>query len=244
MAVKRTQTQKKTQDQGAGADGAEDQDLRDDDLDEDDDLDDQGSDDDGDDEGDEDEQGDEDEDGFDPEAFEEGLLKKVESRLDRRINAVLREIRKGRDNGRQQRGDGSQPQRRQPQQPEVPAVDVRSVKIAYRDYIADEVKFVSREEREAAATLANGLIAQQIAAGGDDEDEIGSEVAKAVGETIRGLRKHYEERTKAALKRQGLLADAKGGQGGTAGKGRAPGMRSEMAKGATLAGQRHPTPNL
>lgn len=171
--------------------------------------------------------------GFD----EAKLLAKVESRIDRRLNAVLREIRKGQGGSpaqRQKQADGGQQT--------GSGVDLRSARLAYREYVGDAVKFVSTVERQAAAKLANGLIAEKIASGEDDEDVIGAEVAETVAETILGLRKHYEERSRAGLRRQGALPDPKRGQGGNEGKGTASKLSGELKRGAELAASRHRRP--
>lgn len=167
---------------------------------------------------------------FDEAAF----MQKVESRIDRRLNAVLREVRKMQQ---AQPGQQRQPGRQQQQQQEV-SVDVRGAMAAYRDYVGDELRFSGREEREAATRMAKGLIAQRFADGETDEDEVGSQVAKDVAATINGLRKQADSRVKAALKRQGLLVEQPG-QAGVQGKGKVPGVQSELKKGAALAAARH-----
>lgn len=207
---------------------------RDDDLDQEDADEETDEDDSDDDDDEEDQDGDDDEeDGFDEAEF----LKKVESRIDRRVTGLMNKIEK-RLSGIQQ----SQNRSGTKQDKQEPVADARGARLAYRDYISDEVKFVGREERELAASLANGLIAQQIAAGEDDEDEIGSAVAKLVADRILKLRRFHETRTKSQLRRQGLLPDPKSGQAGAEGKGKAPAVKSELQKGAALAAARHPKP--
>lgn len=170
-----------------------------------------------------------DEKSFDEDAF----MAKVESRIDRRLNAVLREVRKMQQGQPQQQRQSG----KQQQQPQV-SVDARGAMAAYRDYVGDELRFSGREEREAATRMAKGLIAQRFADGETDEDEIGSQVAKDVAATINGLRKQADTRVKATLKRQGLLVEQPG-QAGVQGKGKVPGVQSELRKGAALAAARH-----
>lgn len=228
-------------------------DLDQDDLleDEDEDLDD--SDDDLDDDDSDDESDDEDDDAEDQDAedgngkkavrFDEAaLLKKVESRIDRRLNAVLREVRKGREEPGTQRRQGTstgRPARREA----APVADVRGARLAFRDYLPDEVKITSTEERKFATDLGRTMIEARAAKGFEDEDVVGREVAEEVAKQVKGLRKHYQTRTVAALRRRGALPDTKGGQGpagSTGGKGAAD--SSQFTDGANLAAQRHARP--
>lgn len=215
------------------------------------------SDDDADDDLDEDEDDDADDDDADddskvkgkrkaPAAFdEEALLAKVESRIDRRLNAVLREIRKPATKA-PARGTGAPAARSSRQQqepePEVPEADVRGARLAFRDELA-ETKFISPVERRFALDLGQTLIRARALDGFADEDVVGREVAEQVAKTVKDLRTHYEKQVKAALRRRGLLPEQKDGQspGGGTGGGTAA-ADSELAKGKELAAQRHARP--
>ncbi len=140
------------------------------------------------------------------------LDKRLESLFDRRINAVLKEIRKGQpaaDSGKTDQGDTPKGS--------APAVDPnlpRAARLAYREYVGDEVRFISTEERAHATELANALIGDMARRGQlDDEDQAGRQVAQQVAKQIKGLRAHYEARTTAALRKRGLLReDSRPGQ--------------------------------
>ena len=236
---------------GAGADGGagNDEQLNNDDLDQDeDDLDEDDQDDDLDDDDlDDDEDSSEDED--DDEGFDEAkFMGKVTSEIDRRItglqNKIMRRLDKLAGSGSiedRRGGEGRQQQRQRQQQPEeTPSADYREARAVYRDTVGDLVKFQSVDERQTAAMLAQAFITQRITAGDEDEDEIGENAAKYASKKILELRKQAEERVKANLRRQGILPDQKGGQGGTEGRAGAPGVRSELKKGAAVAERRYP----
>lgn len=172
------------------------------------------------------------------------LDKRLESLFDRRINAVLKEIRKG--NAPASDGKGDAPKDDQ-QAPRTAAADQslpRAARLAYREYVADEIRFISTEERSHATELANAMIGDLARRDElDDEDRAGRQVATQVAKQIKSLRAHYEARTTAALRKRGLLTgEVRQGQpvpggsgpGGTGGVG---GM-SEFEKGAALAKER------
>lgn len=249
--------QQQRQNRGGSQDGAADDQLDDEldndtDPDEEDADDDQGDEQDADDDENEDENEDaEDGDEFDPDEF----MERVESRIDRRItgamNKMMRRLDEALGNGGSRGGSGGDGQHRQrrgtddrggqQQQPTGPDATVaRESRLVYREAIGDLVRFTSAEERAAANRLAQGIIASKIQAGGTDEDEIGEAAAKEVARTIKAIRKQAEDRVKANLRRQGILPDQKGGQGGTEGRGAGPGLKSELQKGAAVAERRHP----
>jgi hypothetical protein len=93
----------------------------------------------------------------------------------------------------------------------------RDARSSFKDILGDEVKFLGNAEREAAMTVGSALIAQAVAGGEDDEEKIGADTAKVVKSQLETLRKFYEERTLAGLKRKGLLVETPGQrpQGGT-----------------------------
>lgn len=172
----------------------------------------------------------------------------VESTVDRRINAVLREVRgqggsgqQGQQQGGQQgqsaeQGGGQQQQTSGQAAPAGPtAADLREARLVYREYVQDEVQFLGTVEREHASTLAGALIQERLQRG-DDHETAGREAAKTVASTVKNLRQHYEQQTIAALQRRGLLPkDGRGpGQQPVPGP-QAPGDQSSFAAGATKA---------
>jgi hypothetical protein len=195
----------------------------------------------------------------DADAIAAALEKRLESRFDsiadRRVNALLKEIRKqagsgggsgggndGGDAGGADDGDSGRTNRSGGIDPTV----LRGARLAYREYVSGELKPISNVERDFATDLANLMLPSLIAKAGDDADDdaIGRDVAKQVGEKVLALRKHYEDKTVAALKRRGMLKDVDPSQqgGGTTRPGQPPaaasgkkGEGSDFAKGAALA---------
>lgn len=162
----------------------------------------------------------------------ERLDGKIESMFDRRVNAVLKEVRgtpNGRRRDRQERGGQGRDRE--------PVADVRGARSAFRDYVGDEVSFIGPEERRFATALGSALIAQRALNGFDDEDVVGAEVAAEVAKQVKSLRSFYETRTKTALRKRGLLAEKSGTSGTGGSKGSSP--QQEFKKGAALAAARH-----
>jgi hypothetical protein len=163
----------------------------------------------------------------------QALEQRFDSIADRRVNAILKEVRKS---GQQQ--DGGQGSGGQPEQP-APAAGpdqgvLRGARLAYREYVGGEIKFLANQERDFAAEMAARILAERVADAGPnaDDDRIGREVAKEVAGHVKGLRKFYEDRTVQALKRKGLLPDDGTSQttSSTAGK------TGQPPKGATKPG--------
>lgn len=169
-----------------------------------------------------------------PRVDKEALMREVESRIDKRLNVILREIRgqDGKPKQRTRQGEGQQQ-----------VADQRAARLAYKEYVADKIRFISPEERDAAADIARTKIAARAAGGFEDEDQVGREVADEVAEMVLKLRRHYEAQAKAALRRKGLLATPqKDGQGSGEGKGKTVGATSDFKKGVELASARHKRP--
>jgi len=165
--------------------------------------------------------------------LEERLGARFDAIADRRVNQLLRRQRQGgQGSGGQQRSQQQQEESPPTSSPEV----VRATRLAFREYVADEVKFISSEERAFAMDLGAALMAQEANRGIEDEDEVGRRLAKDVAQRVKTLRKHYEDRTVAALKRKGLLPE-KEGQPLRSVSG-PKGTQTEFEKGAELAKQR------
>jgi hypothetical protein len=174
------------------------------------------------------------------------LESRFDSIADRRVNAILREIRGGggqQQGGQQQQGggsgDGGGGQQQQQQAQQQPTLDVRGARLSYREYIGDQITFISAEERAHAADLGAAMIAQRATEGATDDERVGREVAAAVAKQVKGLREHYETRVVAALKKRGALVEGKEGQTprGPAGVG----AQSEYDKGVAIAQSLRPT---
>lgn len=169
----------------------------------------------------------------------------VESALDRRINAVIREVRKQRNNddddddddrGQRRRG-GQKSNRSQKQTPTGPSrEDVREARSTYREFVADEIRFLGNEEREFARSIAEAQISRGLNRG-DDPEDVGREVAEAVASDVKRVREFYEARTVAALRRKGVLPKKSGStqQAQQAGGGQVGGSGSDWQKGQSKA---------
>ena len=166
------------------------------------------------------------------------LEDKFDSIADRRVNALLKEARKGSQKPKEDQSDKAGDSKQ-----ESNTGDIREARLAYREYVSDEIKFLGNEEREHAMTLAQGLIHQQVEVLGADPDTAGREAAKTVAKQIKSLRKHYESRTITALKRSGALPeDARPGQPpkGPDKPGGQSGYQAGAAKAAEMFGSRKP----
>lgn len=193
-------------------------------------------DDDGDDDGDgSDDDGDDGDEGGDDEGdgvTQDWVRTTVESALDRRINVVLKEIRKDRQQGSgrgQRRGKATQSS--QKSTGPDPA-DIRDARSAYREYVGDEIRFLSHDERSHAQALAAGMIRDRLIDGADPDD-VGSEVAHDVAKQVKTLRKFYETRVVQSLRQQGRLAPKKGTP--APGKKSGPGSPSKYQDGVAKA---------
>lgn len=116
------------------------------------------------------------------------------------------------------------------------AAQVRGARLAFRDYIDTEMGgYLGNEERAFVNDLGKATITGLAEI--DDEDQVGRQVAASVAQQVKGLRKFYEQRTKAALKRKGLLKDSdKGGQAEQSGAG-GVGPKTELDRGAAKAAE-------
>lgn len=143
-----------------------------------------------------------------------------ESGFDRRITQMNQRRRRSQNQppANQQQNDSGQ-QNQAPAAPQQPVVDAgarREARIAFRDYITDEMqgRFVSAMERQAAMAFGQNLVSGWD--GDGDADEFGREAARQVAQTIRGLRDHYRDLTVRQLRKRGLLTDQGQQSGGQA----------------------------
>jgi hypothetical protein len=187
--------------------------------------------------------------------LEERLGSRFDAIADRRVNALLNAHRQSlgqqQQQGQQQQNgspgvqNGQQDQSQQQPRP-ASASDLRAARLAFREYVGDEVKFISAEERAFAMDLGSALLVQQAQHGIDDEDRAGRTVAAEVAKKVKDLRKHYEDRTVAALRRRGVLTDQQTGGGHQQSRqqsgGGQVGEQSAFSKGAEIAARVRPRP--
>lgn len=162
----------------------------------------------------------------------EDVARIVESALDRRINAVLKDRR------RQTTQTPAQPSR-----PTGPSEsDVREARSVFREYVGDEIRFLGNAERDLASQIAGGMIRDRLAQGGVDPEHVGAEVARDVAKQVKALRKHYEDRTVAALRRSGQITATAPGQPlkGPTTPNAESGFKAGAAKAAELFADRMP----
>lgn len=151
---------------------------------------------------------------------------------DRRINQVLSRLEgQGQQGSGQQGGEGQGQQQQAPSGPDP--IAVRAARMAAREYITTDLRFLGNEEREYAMSAASAAIAARPTI--DDEDAVGREVATAVVTQVKSLRKFYEDRTKAALKKRGMLVDTGKGDQPSGGGGQQVAATSEFEKGKQVA---------
>lgn len=153
----------------------------------------------------------------------EDVARIVESAVDRRVNALNnpgggrnrnqgnQNDGQGNGNGNQNGGDGGNTN--------VHRVDQgarREARLAFREYVGDQVRFLSDVERNAAVRIGTAAIAMWDGHG--DADAFGKQVAGEVAATVQELGRMYERVTLEALRKQGRLKDD-GQQGPGAGSG-------------------------
>lgn len=195
------------------------------------------TDDDGDDDGDDDEGGN----GGSSALTAEAIADIVERAIDRRLSTPKQ--RRGRDNGDRSERGGSNGSRSADR---IDAYDVREARSTYREYIADEVKFLGPAERDHALALANEHISTALTRG-EDPVRAGREAARATAKSIKSLRSLYENRTVKALRSKGLIVEQDSSQGqpshtartgsGSAGSKWASGQSAAAALGRSKSAQ-------
>lgn len=136
------------------------------------------------------------------------LEARFDSIADRRVNALVKAQKKANEKPADT-GDQGQ-QQAAPEATGPSTADVREARAEYRDAVGDTITFLGTEERSVASDLAASLIQGRLTAG-EDPSAAGIAVAGDVSVRIKALRKHYEDKTIAALRRKGLLpADGRG----------------------------------
>lgn len=144
----------------------------------------------------------------------EDVARIVESAVDRRINAINNPgggRGRGQQAGTQQQG---QQQGQQGEQQPVARVDQgarREARLAFREYVGDQIRFLSDVERAAANQIGTAMIATWD--GDGDADQFGRHVAGQVAATVKDLGEMYKRTTIEALRKQGLLKDQPSGPG-------------------------------
>lgn len=166
-------------------------------------------------------------------AEELGLV--TESELDRRINKLVRKLRRGDDAGSSSR-KGSR--RRDEDDDDRDEFSVRTARLAGMEIVRDELGRMTSDERTVARGLLDSEIAKQRDRGEDDEDAAGEKAATAVVRQVKALRDQSRRRAGRTAKR--------GGQGPSTQRrrqsaGSARTTKSKLSKGAERAAARFGT---
>lgn len=155
-----------------------------------------------------------------PDNLADVIGRAVESAVDRRINAINNPNGgRNRNQGQQGQGDGGQGQE-QGQQQQVARVDMgdrREARMAFREYLGDQIRFLSDTERNAAVQIGTAMIATWDGHHDGGPDGFGHQVAAAVAQTIRDLGEMYKRTAIDALRKQGLLKEQPQGPGAGSG---------------------------
>lgn len=139
--------------------------------------------------------------------------------LDRRVNSAVDKVTKkltrgkAKDDDEDDEGeDGDEGKGGKAGQPKVKSAptgatsaQVRGARVAFREYLPDEIKILGTEEREIANELGLALIGSAARKPIDDDDELGEDVAKKVAAILKKARSFYSARTQAVLQRQGVV---------------------------------------
>lgn len=137
-------------------------------------------------------------------AMQAAIEREANRIADRRINQILSDRDRDRRGSTRDRDRDRDDEETRSGRVRVRDSALREARLAYREYVGDEVKFVSREERAYAADLAAGLLRDRLAAGEDVEDA-GRAVARDVAGRVQALRRTYERGVIDRLKSRGHL---------------------------------------
>lgn len=126
------------------------------------------------------------------------VQQQFQSELDRRIGQLTNRRNQGQGNGQ-----GGGQQQNQPAAGPNPS-DIRDARSAYRDALSDSGIRFSPEERDFVNAGLQGQLAAALAAD-PDVDRAGTAVARQVETTVKGLRKHYQDRLLKQLQQRGAI---------------------------------------
>jgi hypothetical protein len=152
-----------------------------------------------------------------PDNLADVIGRAVESAVDRRINAI-NNPGGGRNRNQGQQGQGDGQGQGNGQQQQVAAVDQgarREARLAFREYLGDQIRFLSDTERNAAVQIGTAMIATWDGQG--DADQFGRQVSAAVAQTVKDLAEMYRRTAVEALRKQGLLKEQPQGPGAGSG---------------------------
>jgi hypothetical protein len=85
--------------------------------------------------------------------------------------------------------------------------------MAAREYVTDQITFISEAERAVAADIMATLIPAQLA-GGASPDQAGRTAAAAAATRVKDLRRSYEEQVVRGLRARGALKEDQQGPPG------------------------------
>jgi hypothetical protein len=168
-------------------------------------------------------------------ATPEDVARIVESALDRRANAIHNPgggRNRGGQQGQQGQGQGQGNGGQDGGQQQVASVDHgarREARLAFREYLGDQIRFLSDTERNVAVQMGTANIATWDGEG--DADQFGRQVAQNVAAAVKDLGAMYTRVVTEQLRKQGLLKEQPQGPG--AGSAPAGGLIPAMTVGGT-----------
>lgn len=136
------------------------------------------------------------------EAFLPKITDQTTREIDRRVNSALKEVRQGAGKSKDE-GDGNADGG--DKAPRMASADVRGARIAFREYLPEQIRFLSPEEKALATEFGLTQINAAAAKGFDDEDEAGRQAAETTVAFLKKARSYYSGRTKKALEKQGAI---------------------------------------
>lgn len=180
----------------------------------------------------------------------EKMTKGIDRIADRLVNAEATRARKAAQSRRNNSGGGSGNGKSGGDKQETAvdhSADIREARAIYREFVPDEYKFTSNDERDAALVIATSYVEQEVR-GGANPDTAGKAAAELVAKTFKSVRKSARSQLLAELAKSGRLVkkDGAGGAGG-GGLGRQPNRAgtgrtasTDMQKGAEAAARVRP----
>jgi len=168
---------------------------------------------------------------------------------DRQVNALLKELRGGKNRRRERDPDGDNRGDNDRARTTDDRYDIREARMAYREYLGDRHRFVDPSERELANTLGSSLIGTELAEHGDP-DRAGRRAAEQVAGQLSAYRKAIETATINRLRTRGALITepGRGGESPPPGSGPSQSTTADLRAAARSMAeefnreQGHPTP--
>lgn len=142
--------------------------------------------------------------------IETALGSRFDAVADRRVNAILKEVRQGQNPSGKGGSAGDESGGGEVKTVVEASYDVQGARQVYREFVTDKLEFVNPTERDLGLTMAEGLIRSRFVDGETDIDNIGRLVAEAVATQISELRDGYEKQIVGVLRKAGRIVETPG----------------------------------